>query len=173
MKRGGHYAISLVFALPVVVFARGWYGVVLYLAILTSTMVPNKETGLGVLNRRGIGHTVWFGVGCSIVIASVVTALVVGLNNGVMRFSSLIPDVVNGVYLWVVVVVGCLIGTMSHLLADVLSGGSSNRAVKPLWPVVRRRMRIGVFEFDSPVINHGLLRFMVVVHIITIFIVVF
>lgn len=169
MKRGGHYALSFVLCLPVVVFMRDGYGVALYLSIMGSTMIPNKETGTGFLKRRGFGHTIWFGVMYALVVASVVTALLVGLNNGVMSISDMIPDIVNGAYLWVVVAIGCFVGVLSHLLADGISEGSSNRPIKPMWPVFRTEIRLGLFSHDSVVVNHGLLRLMAVLHFLIVF----
>jgi membrane-bound metal-dependent hydrolase YbcI (DUF457 family) len=170
MNKDGHYGISLLLSFPFIIIADDWYSAVVVLAIISSTMMPDKEVATQFLSRRGFTHTIWFVVLYAVVAATIVTGLLGGLSNGVGGFSELIPDLVNDKRVWVSVVIGGGVGVFGHLVGDIVVGGSSKPVVKPLWPVSSIRVRTGTFHHDNPMINGGLLKFMLVVNVISMYV---
>lgn len=163
MYRPGHYGAALLLTAPLS-FVLGWPGGAVFSAVvLATTMLPDVDTRLSSVRHRGITHTLAFAVGVGLVgslVGAVGWHVLVALDPGLVGPIGPFPrqDVGSSVGGAALFVGGSsFLGCVSHLAADALTPGEGPNAMRPLWPLSPRVIRLGVADVDSPTWNWGLL----------------
>lgn len=155
MKKHGHFGISLLLSTPIVVVTAPRITVLIVSAVLITTQLPNAFD-LSVFKRRGGSHNVWFSVVVALFIGCVVFAVGSLID---VAFERTVNYVVLGEWKLILtggVVVGVLVGMVSHFIGDIIVGNDSKPGVKLFWPVKSRRVKIGYLDNESPVSNEYL-----------------
>lgn len=152
MYRTGHLGVALLFAaIPTSVFlvigapvaALGFSAS----TIATCRLPDQAEWAVPGIPHRTVTHNVFFIVA--------VTAVAAG---GAVGLQSVFQEIVSfPVVVYVVIPLGAMVGLVSHLAADALTVASGKYAVRPLWPVSKWSLRVGLTKSGSTIANYGLL----------------
>ncbi len=145
MHRDGHRGIALLLMLPV----TGLFGIIGFAMTITAVAVcrlPDLDQGHNWLSHRGSTHTVWFAL-------AVGTVACAGLYVGLLAAPVALPA-------WPIALLAgttVFLGIISHLLADSLTVGRGDHAIRPFRPVSPLPLRFGLFRADSKGWNTGFL----------------
>ena len=145
MHRDGHRGIALLLMLPL----TGLFGIVGFAMTVVAVAVcrlPDLDHDHEWLPHRGPTHTVWFALGIG---ALACAGLYVGLLAAPVDLPAWPIALLAGTTVF--------FGIISHLLADALTVGRGDHAVRPFRPVSPLPLRFGLFRADSRSWNAGFL----------------
>jgi len=145
MHKDGHHGIALLLMLPL----TGLFGIVGFSMSMIAVAVcrlPDLDHDYDWLPHRGPTHTVWFALGVGAVTC---TGLYVGLLAAPISFPAWPLALLAGTTVF--------LGVISHLLADALTVGRGDHAVRPFYPITSASLRFGLFRSNSKVWNSTLL----------------
>lgn len=143
MYERGHQGMALMLLAPL---TGGFGGVGLLMSgiAVATCRLPDLDTRSDWLSHRGLTHTIWFGGLVAVLLVALVT----------------IPAViVLGERAWIiggVIGLAAYLGVVSHLLADALTVGAGEYAIRPFAPLSRQPFRLGLVRSNSRLWN-GLL----------------
>jgi|AntRauMinimDraft_4_1070384.scaffolds.fasta_scaffold00601_6 inner membrane protein len=158
MYRTGHFGVALAVASLVVVVSPTPAGVAIATIAVLVERMPDYDQNFDAVAHRGFSHTIWFAIllagGFGAVAAlfgySALTQLP-GLSSTSLG-AALRPSLAGRV-----VAAGTLLGILSHFAGDVITVGTGEYGVQPLWPLSRWEVPIGLCRADSTVGNFLLL----------------
>lgn len=160
----GHIAFGLLFAVGAWFLWDDRASVAFVCLAAVASLLPDVDLWLTKLfpaeiHHHGVTHTVLFAG-----VASVVGgALVVGLFG--RRFDDWIPsERFDQASLFVFVTAGLLAGSLSHLVADMLSAPDIAKPINPFWPFFDKPWAVDVVWYNAAWINVGFFVVMVVIH---------
>lgn len=161
----GHLAFGLLFALP------AWYywderASVGFVALATvAALLPDVDLWLSTwfpleVHHHGVTHTLLFAVCASLVGGAVVAGLLRRPVDG------WIDDERFGTRrLFVVAALAVLAGTLSHIVADILSAPDISTPIEPFWPFYTQPLSIDLVWYNADWINYGFFAVMVATHL--------
>lgn len=162
----GHIAFGLLFAVPAwFVWGRRASAAFVGLAAVAA-LLPDVDLWLqwllpGVIHHHGVMHTVVFVVLASVVLGGIVA---VTLNG---RLNDWIDDEYFGTQrLFTFSFAAILAGSLSHLVADMLSAPDISTPIEPFWPLFNKPWAVDLVWYNAWWINVGFLALMVVLHLI-------
>lgn len=161
----GHIAFGLFFSVFAwFVWERRASAAFVAFAVVAS-LLPDVDLWLQKLfpaevHHHGVTHTVLFTVLVSIAGAAVLAVL----------FGKRIDEWIGGerfdrMSLFVFTTTAFVIGSLSHLLADMLSAPDIASPVQPFWPFFEKPWSVDVLYYDAGWINFGFIAVMIVVHL--------
>lgn len=145
MYKDGHRGVALLLMVPL----TGLFGIVGFGMTILAVAVcrlPDLDHDYGWLPHRGLTHTVWFAVGAG----AVTTA---GLYVGLIGLPIEIPA-------WPLALLAgtnVFLGIVSHLIADALTVGRGDHAIRPFQPLSPEQLRFGLVRSNSRIWNGALL----------------
>lgn len=161
----GHIAFGLLFALPAWFLwdDRASVGFIVLAAV--ASLLPDIDLWLvklfpAQIHHHGLTHTVLF-----VTIASLVGgAILAGLFS--RRADNWIESERFDTYsLFVFSSVAFLTGSLSHLVADMLSAPDIATPIEPLWPFFDKSWSLDLLWYNAMWINAGFISVMIVLHL--------
>ena len=157
MYRKGHFGIALAVASLLVVLAPTPAGIVIAALSILVEPFPDRDQTIDRVAHRGFSHTIWFALIVALVTGG--AAAVVGAT--LLEIPGLSSTTLGVVFaparVGSVVVAGTLLGIFSHLAGDVITVGTGDYGVQPLWPLSRWELPVGLCRADSTLGNYLLL----------------
>lgn len=161
----GHLAFGLLFALPAwyAYDGRGSVGFVALAAV--GALLPDIDLWLSEwfpqqVHHHGVTHTVVFAVAASLVGGALVGW---GLHR---RVDDWVEDErFDTRRLFVAATLALLAGTLSHVVADVLSAPDISTPIEPFWPLYAQSLSIDLVWYNAVWINYGFFAVMVAAHV--------
>ena len=160
----GHAAFGLLFAVPAWFVWDDRASATFVVLTALAALVPDVDVWLAALfpaeiHHHGVVHTVVFLAAASLVAAALFAALFGGRLDSWLR-SERFDRTGTFVYL----LAAFLLGTMSHLFADMLSAPDISTPIEPFWPFFDKPWSVDVVWYDATWINLGFLVAMVITH---------
>jgi hypothetical protein len=160
----GHIAFGLLFTVVAWFVWDGRSSILFVGLAVPAALLPDVDLWLqklfpAVVHHHGVTHTVVF-----VTLASLLGGVVVaGLFLG--RIDSWIDDTrFDRTRLFVLSFAAFLAGSLSHLVADVLSAPDISTPLEPFWPFFDKPLAVDLVWYDAWWINIGFLVVMVGVH---------
>lgn len=146
----GHLGVALVLSAPAPYALHPKTATGFTVFALLTALLPDIDRSLPYLTHHGLTHTVAFAVLVGLFVGALAAGVVAGLRRWtdvalVRRFS---PERVA-----TYVGIGLSLGTLSHVLGDILVTFPTAQPVSPFWPLSSQTFKIGVFGLDSPMQN--------------------
>jgi len=145
MHKDGHRGIALLLMAPLTGLF-GIIGVTMTVGAVAVCRLPDLDHDYDWLPHRGPTHTVWFALGVG---GATCSGLYVGLLASPI-----------GRVAWPIAILAgttVFLGITSHLLADALTVGRGDHAIRPFRPVASAPLRFGLFRADSKCWNAAFL----------------
>ena len=145
MYKDGHRGVALLLMVPL----TGLFGIIGFGMTILAVVVcrlPDLDHDYGWLPHRGLTHTIWFAVGAG----AVTTA---GLYLGFIGLPIEIPA-------WPLALLAgttVFLGIVSHLIADALTVGRGDHAIRPFQPLSSEQLIFGLVRSNSRIWNVALL----------------
>lgn len=161
----GHIAFGLLFA----VFA--WFvwdrraSVVFVALAVVASLLPDIDLWLTKLfpaqfHHHGVTHTVLFAVLASVVGGAIIATLFAGPIDEWID-----SERFDRGSLFVFSMGALLAGSLSHLVADMLSAPDISTPIEPFWPFFDKPWSVDVVWYNDFWINYGFIALMIVVHL--------
>lgn len=161
----GHIAFGLLFALPAWFLWNDRASVGFIALAVVGSLLPDVDLWLvqlfpAQIHHHGLTHTVLF-----VTIVSLVGgALLAGLLG--RRVDNWIESERFDTYsLFVFSSVAFLIGSLSHLVADMLSAPDISTPIEPFWPFFEKPWSVDLLWYNAMWINAGFISVMVALHL--------
>jgi len=145
MYKDGHRGVALLLMVPL----TGLFGIVGFGMTILAVAVcrlPDLDHDYSWLPHRGLTHTIWFAVGTG---AVTTTGLYIGLIG--------LPIEIPAWPLALLAGTTVFLGIVSHLIADALTVGRGDRAIRPFQPLSPEQLRFGLVRSNSRIWNVALL----------------
>lgn len=157
----GHVAMGLLWAVPVWFFRERRTSLAFIGFVLLAVMLPDVDLYLPGIAHHGVTHTVLF-----VAITSLLGgALIAPMATPVLRRWWRRSEPVSKASVYRFIVIGLLLGGLSHLFIDMLSAGTGgNPPLEPFWPFFKGPFSIDFIYYSSFRWNGGLLAVALVVH---------
>ena len=162
----GHLAFGLFFAMPAwFVWAdhtsAGFVGLAAVAALLPDIDLWLSWLFPAQVHHHGVTHTVLFAT-----LTSLVGGAVLAGAFGDRVDSWLSDERFDRSSLFVFVSAAFLVGSLSHLVADMLSAPDISTPIEPFWPFFDKPWSVDVVWYNAAWINEWFLTTMVVVHLV-------
>ena len=150
MYRKGHFGIALAVASVIVAIEPTPTGVVVATIAVLVEPLPDWDQNIDQVAHRGFSHTLGFAIllagvfgGAIAVIADKVLTQIPTLSSTIVG-PALSPGRAGSV-----VAAGTVLGIVSHLAGDMITIGTGEYGVQPLWPLSRWEFPVGLCRADS------------------------
>jgi membrane-bound metal-dependent hydrolase YbcI (DUF457 family) len=135
--------------------------------MLLMTMLPDLESDVRVLRRRGFSHTIVFAVVTGGAVLGVIALLVHVFGVGVAAVTGFVPSFIQPTVTGALFGIGTVLGIVSHIIGDVVVDGEGKPSLRPFWPFGRTPVQLGVLSQNHKWANEGLLQLMIVLMLLS------
>lgn len=158
MYRKGHFGIVLAVASLIVAVEPTPIGVVIAAIAVVVEPLPDRDQNIKQVAHRGFSHTLGFALLVATVTGGTAAAVAhIALTQFPALSSTTFGVVFAPARVGGVIAAGTFLGILSHLAGDVITVGTGDYGVQPLWPLSRWEVPIGLCRADSTLGNYMLL----------------